>query len=191
MKINYKKKIPFFIICCLLLALLAGCGKADSEPDSVVIPQEEPTEAFDNNTDWEKELQDYLETATLKETTNAVLHTGQKGNYMELHLQKGDTIKSLLDLAGIYEDSDLRLINQTQILHNQDVIVVPQVQSQLISINSASIDELKSLPGIGEMTALRIIEYRQIQSFQTLEDLMNVKGIGQKKFDALKGLICL
>ncbi len=106
-------------------------------------------------------------------------------------MQKGDTIKSLLDLAGIYEDSDLRSINQTQILHNQDVIVVPQVQSQLISINSASIDELKSLPGIGEMTALRIIEYRQIQSFQTLEDLMNVKGIGQKKFDALKGLICL
>ena len=106
-------------------------------------------------------------------------------------MQKGDTIKSLLDLAGIYEDSDLRSINQTQVLHNQDVIVVPQVQSQLISINSASIDELKSLPGIGEMTALRIIEYRQIQSFQTLEDLMNVKGIGQKKFDALKGLICL
>ena len=106
-------------------------------------------------------------------------------------MQKGDTIKSLLDLAGIYEDSDLRSINQTQILHDQDVIVVPQVQSQLISINSASIDELKSLPGIGEMTALRIIEYRQIQSFQTLEDLMNVKGIGQKKFDALKGLICL
>ena len=106
-------------------------------------------------------------------------------------MQKGDTIKSLLDLAGIYEDSDLRSINQTQILHDQDVIVVPQVQSQLISINSASIDELKSLPGIGEMTALRIIEYRQIQPFQTLEDLMNVKGIGRKKFDALKGLICL
>ena len=48
-----------------------------------------------------------------------------------------------------------------------------------------------TLPGIGEMTALRIIEYRQMQSFQSLEDLMNVKGIGQKKFDALKGLICL
>lgn len=106
-------------------------------------------------------------------------------------LQKGDTIKSLLDLAGIYEDSDLRSINQTQILHNQDVIVIQQIQSHLVSINSASIDELMSLPGIGETTALKIIEYRQIQSFQTLEDLMNVKGIGQKKFEALKGLICL
>ena len=73
-------------------------------------------------------------------------------------MQKGDTIKSLLDLAGIYEDSDLRSINQTQILHNQDVIVIQQIQSQLVSINSASIDELMSLPGIGETTALKIIE---------------------------------
>ena len=106
-------------------------------------------------------------------------------------MQKGDSIEQLLEIAQLYEDSDLRSINQTQILHDHDVIVIDQIQSDLISINTASLQELMSLPVIGETTAYRILEYRQTQSFQKLEDLMNVKGIGQKKFDALKGLICL
>jgi comEA protein len=61
-----------------------------------------------------------------------------------------------------------------------------------ININTAGITELKMLPGIGEKTAGSIIAYRnQLGSFKSADELMNVKGIGQKKFDKIKSLITL
>ena len=61
-----------------------------------------------------------------------------------------------------------------------------QKQAGLVNINTASITELDSLPGVGEVTAQRIIEYRQQHSFTHIEDIMQVKGIGEAKFNKMK-----
>ena len=58
-----------------------------------------------------------------------------------------------------------------------------------ININTASQKELVTLKGVGDKIAERIIEYRKAHSFKTIEDLMNVKGIGQKLFDKNKDSI--
>ena len=59
-----------------------------------------------------------------------------------------------------------------------------------ININTATVEELVSLPGIGNKIANRIIEYReQNDNFKTIEEIMNVKGIGKKKFKKIKQLI--
>lgn len=61
--------------------------------------------------------------------------------------------------------------------------------STKISLNKASIDELMELSGIGESKAKAIMAYREARAFQTLEELMNVKGIGPKIFEKIKAAI--
>ena len=65
-----------------------------------------------------------------------------------------------------------------------------QEYSILVNINTAAMEQLESLPGIGPVTAGKIIQYREKYGpFKRKEDLMNVSGIGAKKFEQIKGLI--
>ncbi len=60
-----------------------------------------------------------------------------------------------------------------------------------ININSASKDALMKLPGVGEKTAEAIIAMRTHLPFRKPEDIMNVKGIGEKKFEKMKAYIAI
>jgi competence protein ComEA len=60
----------------------------------------------------------------------------------------------------------------------------------IVNLNTATAGDLEALPGIGAKTAARIVEYRQKNGpFKKIEELMNVRGVGEKNFLKLKGQI--
>jgi comEA protein len=70
---------------------------------------------------------------------------------------------------------------------SKDADSVTDASTFKVNINTATKEELMKLPGIGEQTAERIIQHRKLYGdFKRIEDIMNVKGIGQKKFEKIK-----
>lgn len=81
----------------------------------------------------------------------------------------------------------LRAANPVRLL---DSIPHSDTGEPLVDLNSASVEELDALPGIGPVLASRIVDYRLRRGpFERLEQLANVAGIGPKRLAALKGLV--
>ena len=87
------------------------------------------------------------------------------------------------------------IVAQTAVASPQGATKTPAAKARAtaanpVNLNSASVAQLQTLPGIGASTAQRIVDYRQKNgSFKKIEELMNVKGIGEKSFLKLKPLI--
>ena len=65
-------------------------------------------------------------------------------------------------------------------------------RSSLVNINTATVEELQALPGVGAATAASIVEEREANgAFAAPEDLMRVSGIGEKRFAKMRGMICV
>lgn len=107
--------------------------------------------------------------------------------------------KTALNLAAIVEDAERLDIPYaagfTPEADSGFVVVSTGTPSSsagegLVNINTASLDELDTLPGIGPTTAQRIIDYRNDNGpFGSIEDIVNVAGIGPATYDELKDLI--
>lgn len=109
-----------------------------------------------------------------------------------VQLDRSATVKEALKQVKLTAEADLTSINQAQHLENGSVLVIPKKRNRTcVSINSAGLNELDELPGIGPAIAKRILEYRQAKWFSALEQLMEVKGIGDKLYQKLKAYICL
>jgi competence protein ComEA len=61
-----------------------------------------------------------------------------------------------------------------------------------VNLNTASAEQLTAIPGIGDKLAARIVEYRQKNgSFKNVQELMNVKGVGEKSFGKLEPFLSI
>jgi len=126
-------------------------------------------------------------------------------------LPPGSIVKDALAAAGgPLPEADLAHINLAQQLFDQQQVYVPLAGetplpisypassqslasgSGCVDINSASMEELDRLPGIGPTYAQRIIEYRTIHGpFQNVEELTKVKGIGSATLEKIRDLVCV
>ena len=146
-----------------------------------------------------------------KTTISTVFYVDVKG---EVHhpgvyqMKAENRVKDLIEAAGGFTPlADDQKLNLAQLLEDQMVIVVPkkgeEVNSELaqastsqkkevgkegkVNINTATVEELKTLKGIGEKKAEAIIEYRKKNgSFKNKEELMKVRGIGKKLYESFQ-----
>ena len=102
-------------------------------------------------------------------------------------LEDGIKIKipSKLDL----EDEDIIIENSGENIIKEESNKYSS-KNKTININNANLDDFKTLPGIGESLATRIIKYREENGkFKNIEDIKNVSGIGDNKYEQIKDLI--
>lgn len=100
-----------------------------------------------------------------------------------------DIVPTVLDVfVQLDIENEYGLYEKRQLEDGQTIYIPTKVG---ISLNSASMEELMELSGVGEVTASKIIEYRQENTFELIEDIQNVSGIGEKTYLKLREYLCL
>ncbi|BEP29906.1 helix-hairpin-helix domain-containing protein [Helicovermis profundi] len=117
----------------------------------------------------------------------------KEGSY---ELDYGSRIEDVTKIAVLKDTADLTRINLVEYLEDGEKILIPKIDEQLFDgknklslekFNLLKAKELLAIPGIGQVYADRIINYRNKNgSFKSFEELMNVKGIGEKKYENMK-----
>ena len=196
-EIDWKIKVGVLFVCLIIGMGLFWMSRQGEEV-------EEAATSLAETTILPQEVED-------KTTISTVIYVDVKG---EVHhpgvyqMKAENRVKDLIEAAGGFTPlADDQKLNLAQLLEDQMVIVVPkkgeEVNSELaqaptsqkkevgkegkVNINTATVEELKTLKGIGEKKAEAIIEYRKKNgSFKNKEELMKVRGIGKKLYESFQ-----
>lgn len=174
-----------FIIFAIIVGLFVSRSESKTDTDNV-----------------EGIIQEVEETSTENLFFVYVVGAVYKPGVVEV--EEGTRLYQVIQKAGgALETADLSKINLASIVKDEQKIIVPYIENKedkvndnsanvqagvrLVNINTASETELQTLNGIGASTAKKIVDYRnQNGDFNTVEEIMNVSGIGQSKFDSIK-----
>ncbi|MCT2159921.1 helix-hairpin-helix domain-containing protein [Granulicatella adiacens] len=196
-EIDWKIKVGVLFVCLIIGMGLFWMSRQGEEV-------EEAATSLAETTILPQEVED-------KTTVSTVIYVDVKGeiHHPGVYQMKAESrVKDLIEAAGGFTPlADDQKLNLAQLLEDQMVIVVPkkgeEVNSELaqaptsqkkevgkegkVNINTATVEELKTLKGIGEKKAEAIIEYRKKNgSFKNKEELMKVRGIGKKLYESFQ-----
>lgn len=162
----------------------------------------------------------YIENTEKIEDTEEkiIIHiTGEVKNQGIIKINSNSRLIDAIEAAGgLTENADISKINLAYVVSDGQKIYIPNVndlieeyidseagegiivedinssKKTLININTATQTELETLTGIGASTALKIINYRNENGkFKNIEEIKNVSGIGDAKYEAIKDNICV
>ena len=217
---NKKKIFVFAIILLICPTILLVKDKLNSKDDIYVLTEESTVSDENKNNDKKEKIEDEKENINNKEIT--VYVSGEVNKSGVVTLKEGDRLAVAVEkLGGTTKKADLNNINLAIRVKDEEHYIIPKIgeakqedlkdvnntkdienaeiknentekDSSKININTATLEELDKLPGVGEATANKIISHREENGqFKTIEDIKNVNGIGDKKFEKMKELICV
>ena len=206
--IEFLKQRKIIIIIAILVIILLGWKYYDSKNYEEVNSQE----ILNSNTKKENK------NSNEEEDMMAVHITGEVKKSGVVKIKEGSRIEDIIEAAGgLTENADITNVNLAFVVEDGMKIRIPSINeektdedyitedsgkgvimtdentstsSSVININTASESELEQLPGIGPSISSRIIEYRNKNGkFKSIEDIKNVTGVGDSKFEKIKDLI--
>lgn len=146
-----------------------------------------------------------LDTENQKKSLIIVEIKGEVKNPDVYEIEDGSIIRDLINLAGgLTSEANTDGINRAEKLRGNQLIVIPNKSdissgsvinqnasitnnSSVININTAPLEELKKITGVGDVKAQSIIDYRDKNGgFKSIEELKNIDGIGSKTFEKIK-----
>ena len=210
MKKNSLKTVLIMTIIILPLFIgISGFAGKESENDIVYI--EQAKEKVD--TDTIKSYDDANETVDSNQELSFIVIdiSGEVNSPGVYTLPHGSRILDAIEAAGgLTDNCDINYINRAELLYDEMKIYIPsyddinnntvpsglfrdstnKTSDNLININTANSEELQKIPGIGPSTAGKIIDYRNMNGkFSSIEELINISGIGNKTLERMKGYI--
>lgn len=210
MNFNFlKKNLSYFLILLLLVFIGYQVYSPNDEYDKELLSIDTSDEkSFSQNNDIES---DNLEINSNSENQAQELFVHVSGAVKNPGLYKlslGSRVADAIELAGgALENANLDAINLAKKLNDEEKIYLPLLGEDLppavatnssninssnlpkINLNTADHKELTQIPGVGEKTADKIIEYRANSPFNTIDDLKRVDGIGDKKFESMRDFV--
>lgn len=204
--LNKKQKTIMVIIIAIMLAVIGYY--IINKTEKYDYSELEKTSNAEEQEDEEKD----------KEEEKIIIHiTGEVEEGGVIELEKGARISDAIEEAGgTTEEADLSNVNLAYSLSDGQKIKIPNIneenketiveekagediiiegnksEEEKININKATQTEIETLPGIGPSTALKIINYRNEHGkFEKIEDVKNVSGIGDSKYENIKEYICV
>lgn len=194
-RVVYAIFLLFIVICGVLYTLL--CRNENTEETCIDLSTSE------NETTVE-----LINEEDVKESEENIIYVQLCGGVVNTGVYKvpvGTRIFEIIELAGgLTDDADVKVVNQAREANDGELVYFPTKdevesgeytisgQSTLIHINTATKEQLMTLPGIGEAKALSIISYRETnKGFNSVEEIMNVSGIKESMYDKIKDLITL
>lgn len=177
------KYVIMFFVCASALWTLSGCGH-----DTGFSFEESPYASDDT-----------VSTADFACSSETSIYVDVSGQVMNPGVyclsQDARVCDAIFAAGGFTEEAAASRVNQARLLTDGEQIIVPSKEEEgdgLVCINTADIEALTMLPGIGEAKAADIIAYRQEHGFfLKTEDLMNVPGIKEALYRRIKDKIKL
>lgn len=194
-----REKKLIFLFVVILVATVSFMYKRNSEPQNEQILSLYGNAVEEENTRSLPAEEDTIGSTIYVDIGGAV---HKPGLYT---LDKGARVKDGITAAGgALPDADMSGVNLAKKLNDEEKLYIPKqgespspqmssesTSSGVVSIQNGSKEELMTLPGIGDKTAEKIMEYRSAHPFTKVDDLKEVPGIGDKTFDSLKNNIQL